>query len=239
MFAVRLRRLVNAITGHAITEIEAAHPEAVLDHERQQLRLQVARYNHGLAAHAGVCERLRKKATRLEARVGELSDQVGERLANGERDAAAEAALELEEVQADLAKTRTQLADAEETYRELLHARNGAIRAARRKIEGLRRAIGETKAQKALADISELAAGLHGTIGVCEGTLERVHERLDEDLEMAVGRTRVARDSAPLETREADLRDREQAAAAALRRFEAADADAAQEPEDDARDSAN
>ena len=51
MLFERMRRLVGAIAGNAVTELEAAHPVAVLDAERTRLRTQVARYNRGLAAY--------------------------------------------------------------------------------------------------------------------------------------------------------------------------------------------
>jgi hypothetical protein len=57
MLFERMRRLASAIAGNAVTELEAAHPAAVLDAERTRLRLQVARYNRGLAAHAAIAER--------------------------------------------------------------------------------------------------------------------------------------------------------------------------------------
>ena len=60
--------------------------------------------------------------------------------------------------------------------------------------EGVR-SIGELKVQEALADLTELAAGLHGSIGQSDGTLERVQERVEDKRNFAKGRVRVARDA--------------------------------------------
>jgi hypothetical protein len=68
----------------------------------------------------------------------------------------------------------------------------------------------------------ELAADLQGSIGVSEGTLERVHERLEEERELAVGRARVAREALDGERDETTEQDRLAEAEEALRRFEAA-----------------
>jgi hypothetical protein len=225
MLFERMRRLVGAIAGNAVTELEAAHPAAVLDAERTRLRVQVARYNQGLAAHAAIGERLRRRAAQLEREHGTLSERALRRLAAGDRVRAAEAALRLEEVRGELARGGDQLARSEATYQELTRARNGAVEAARARIEAMKRSIGEVQAQRALAELCELAADLQGTIGVSEGTLERVHERLEEERELAMGRARVAREILDAERDDSAQEDRVARAEEALRRFEAARAE--------------
>jgi hypothetical protein len=222
MLFERIRRLAGAIAGNAVTEIEAAHPVAVLDAERTRLRLQVARYNRGLAAHAAIGERLRRRETQLRHEQRELTTRIERRLAANDRARAAEAALRLEEVRAERARGAEQLARSESTYQELVRSRNAAVEVARTRIEAMKRSIGETQAQRALAELCELAADLHGSIGVSEGTLERVHERLEEERELALGRARVARDILETERDDTAEEDRRASAEDALRRFEAA-----------------
>jgi phage shock protein A len=116
----------------------------------------------------------------------------------------------------------SELAETESTYKELVRAREVALVSARERIEALKRSIDERKVQEALADVTELSAGMHGSIGLSDGTLERVRDRIDERKHHAAGRSRVARDSidvAALQTQQA-----EQTAMAedALRRFESA-----------------
>ena len=219
----RVRRLMTMMTGHAITGIEAAHPEAVLDHERQRLREQVARYNRGLAAHAALCERLRVREERLAREEAQLQRRIEARLEAGDREGAGAQALRLEQIGEERRENARQRSDAEATYRELVASRDAAVRGARERIEALKRSLGEVRTQRALAELQEAAAGMHGAIGPCEGTLERVHERLEEERELAVGRVRVARDAAadPERTR-ADEAEQRALAADALRRYEAA-----------------
>jgi hypothetical protein len=214
---------MTMITGHAITEIEAAHPEAVLDYERQNLREQVARYNRGLAAHAALCERLRVREERLAREEATLRRRVEARLEAGDREGAGAQALRLEQVEEERRENARQRADAEATYRELVASREVAVRGARERIEALKRSLGEVRTHRALAELQEMAAGMHGTIGLCEGTFERVHERLEEERELAVGRVRVARDAAPdPERARADEAEQRALGEDALRRFEAA-----------------
>jgi len=234
MLFERMRRLVGAIAGNAVTELEAAHPVAVLDAERTRLRTQVARYNRGLAAHAAIGERLRRRAAQLEQEQSTLTERIARRLGANDRPRAAEAALRLEEVRAELARGAEQIARSEATYQELTRSRNRAVEVARARIEAMKRSIGEVQAQRALAELCELAADLEGSIGVSEGTLERVHERLEEERELALGRARVAREILDSERDEGAEEDRAAHAEEALRRFEAslagAAAPAAEEP---------
>ena len=229
MLLERIGRLFGAIAGNAVTELEAAHPVAVLDAERTRLRVQVARYNRGLAAHAAIGERLRRRATQLEQERRVLTHRVERRLAAGDRARAAEAALRLEGVCAELAHGAEQIERSEATYQELTLSRNRAVESARARIEAMKRTIGEVQAQRALAELCELAADLEGSIGVSEGTLERVHERLEEERELAMGRARVARETLDSERDDTAAEDRAASAEEALRRFEANRAGAAPE----------
>lgn len=220
MVTLRIRRLFTAITGHAVTEIEAAHPEAVLDYERTQLRAQVANYNRGLASHAALCERLKRGGVRLAREQAELERRVERRLAAGDRDGAGQAALRLEAVTSEREENRREIDEAETTYRSLVRSRDVAVDAARTKIEALKRSIGEARAHRALAELTEMSSSMQGAIGVCESTLDRVHEKLEEERELAVGRTRVARESVDALRDEDEERDRVERAEEALLRFE-------------------
>lgn len=230
MVFARLRNLFGAIAGQAVTELEAAHPEAVLDAERTRLRLQVARYNRGLAAHAAIAERMRRRASQLEREQRALNERIERRLAAGDRARAAEAALRLERVRAELQQGAEAIARSESTYQDLVQARGAAVEVARSRIETMKRSLGEVQAQRALAELCELAADLHGSIGVSEGTLERVHERLEEERDAAMGRARVAREVVDAQRDPSDEEDRRAAADEALRRFEAARAAAPSAP---------
>ena len=77
----------------------------------------------------------------------------------GNQRLAGEIALELQRIRKDLADNRSQLKDAEQTYKELLLSRDTSIKAARDKIESLRRGIDSMKMNKAVAEMNEMASG--------------------------------------------------------------------------------
>ena len=63
------RRIANLFRGFLslfIGGLERQNPEALLEVEKENLRRQIANYNQGLAAHAGLCERLMTQVKRLE-----------------------------------------------------------------------------------------------------------------------------------------------------------------------------
>lgn len=62
----RLSNLVRGFFGLFISGLEKQNPEALLEVEKENLRQQVSRYNEGLAAHAGLCERLMSQVKKLE-----------------------------------------------------------------------------------------------------------------------------------------------------------------------------
>ena len=65
----------------------------------------------------------------------------------------------------ELAENRNQMASAEETYQNLVKARDVAVQAARAKIESLKGAINDMRMKSAVAEMNEMAAGMIGSIG--------------------------------------------------------------------------
>src|SRR3979409_2413552 len=127
------RRLANLIRGFFslfISGMERKNPEALLEVEKENLRKQIANYNQGLAAHAGLCERLMTQVKKLESDERELRAKATANLRAGNRDAASQYALRLQTVQRELAENRTQLGQAETTYKELIKARDVSVKAA-------------------------------------------------------------------------------------------------------------
>ena len=69
------RRIANLFRGFLslfIGSVERQNPEALLEVEKENIRRQIANYNQGLAAHAGLCERLMTQVKRLEQEEREL-----------------------------------------------------------------------------------------------------------------------------------------------------------------------
>jgi phage shock protein A len=192
------RRLSNLIRGFFslfISGLERQNPEALLEVEQENLRKQIGQYNQGLASHAGLCEGLIAQVRRLENEERDLRAKASANLRAGNRDAAAQYALRLQTIQRELAENRTQLEQAEKTYRDLVKARDVAINAARQKIEALKAGISDMKMKRAMAELTEMASGMITQIGGSGETLDRLTNIVEEERQKAAGRARVARDS--------------------------------------------
>ncbi len=191
----RIGNLVKGFMGLFISGLEKQNPEALLEVEKENLRKQISEYNKGLAAHAGLCERLMSQVKRETSEIKELTAKAGAHLKAGNRKLAGEYALRLQKLKDDHTGNVQQLEDAEKTYEELKNARDIAVKNARDKIESLKRDISETKVAKATAELNEMASGMIGEIGGSGDTLNRLEEMIREEKDLAKGRARVAKDS--------------------------------------------
>src|ERR1041384_4710166 len=141
------RRIVNLFRGFLglfITGMEKSNPKALLEVEKENLRKQVARFNESLASHAGFCERLMRQVKNLESQERDLAAKAAAHLKAGNTAVAGQYALQLRTVKEQLEENRSQLGDAEKTYKDLEKARDVSVSEARVKIEKLSRMISET-----------------------------------------------------------------------------------------------
>jgi phage shock protein A len=191
----RLANLVRGFFSLFVSGLERQNPEALLEVEQENLRKQIGQYNQGLATHAGLCERLISQVRQLESEQRDLRARTAANLRAGNRDAAAQLALRLQTVDRELEENRTQLEQAEKTYRDLVKARDVAINAAKQKIESLKAGISDMKMKKAMAELTEMASGMVTSIGSSGETLDRLGAIVEEERTKAAGRVRVARDS--------------------------------------------
>ena len=191
----RIGNLIRGFFGLFVSGLEKKNPEALLEVEKENLRKQISEYNKGLAAHAGLCERLISQVERETKEIKELTAKAAAHLKAGNRKLAGEYALKLQKLKDDHASNVDQLEEAEKTYEELKRARDVAVTAARDKIESLKRDIDETRIAKATAELNEMAAGMINEIGGAGDTLNRLEEMVREERQLAKGRARVAKDS--------------------------------------------
>jgi len=191
----RLSNLIKGFFGMFVSDLEKKNPEALLEVEKENLRAQIAKYNKGLATHAGLCERLMTQVKKLEKQETELRAKTAANLKAGNKKLAGQFAVRLQTVRAELEENRAQLGEAEITYKELVTARDVSIKAARDKINDLKRGIDEMKVNQAMAELNEMASGMISEIGGSGDTLDRLHEMVEEERSQAAGRARVARDS--------------------------------------------
>lgn len=205
--ATRLGNLIRGFFGRFLSGMERRNPEALLELEKENLRKQIGNYNQGLAAHAGLCERLMTQVRKLEVDERDLRAKATANLRAGNRDVAAQYALRLQTVTRELEENRTQLEQAETTYRELLRARDIAIKSAQAKLDALRASIDDLKVRRATAELMEMASGMITSIGGSGDTLDRLQTMIEEERASATGRARVARDTM---TSAVDLQIREE-----------------------------
>ena len=191
----RLSNLIRGFFGLFISGLERQNPEALLEVEQENLRKQIGQYNQGLASHAGLCEGLIAQVRRLENDERDLRAKTSANLRAGNRDAAGQYALRLQTVQRELGENRSQLDQAEKTYKDLVKARDVAISSARQKIESLKAGISDMKMKRAMAELTEMASGMVTQIGGSGETLDRLSNIVEEERQKAAGRARVARDS--------------------------------------------
>jgi phage shock protein A len=206
----RLANVIRGFFGLFISGVERRNPEALLEVEKENLREQIGNYNKGLAAHAGLAERLMTQVRKLETEERDLRAKATANLRAGNREAAGNYALRLQTVQRELTENRTQLESAEATYKELIRARDVAIKAAQAKIEALKSSLNDLKIKKATAELTEMASGMITSIGGSGDTLDRLHKMVEEERETAAGRARIARDS--LNTSDIAIKEEEQKA---------------------------
>jgi phage shock protein A len=209
----RIANLFRGFVGLFVSGLEKRNPEALLEVEKEHLREQIGKYNQGLASHAALCERLMSQVRKLESDERDLRAKATANLKAGNQDAAGQYALRLQTVTRELGENRTQLTQAEDTYKNLVKARDVAVNQARAKIEALKQGIDDLKVKRALAELTEMASGMVTEIGSAGDTLDRLHTMVQEERDQAAGRARVARDS--ISTAEVDWKDSEQEALAA------------------------
>src|SRR5258708_23964974 len=188
----RIANLFRGFLGLFISGLERQNPELVLEVEKENIRRQIANYNQGLAAHAGLCERLMGQVKRLEQEERDLRAKTAANLRAGNRDLASQQALRLQTVQRELGENRTQLESAEATYKELLRARDVSVKAAQAKIESLKNSLTDLKIKRATAELNEMATGMISQIGGSGDTPNRLHAIGGEKREEAPRRARRA-----------------------------------------------
>ena len=116
MFA-RIANLFKGFMSLFISGVERRNPEALLEVEKENLRKQIARYNDGLASHAGLCERLMTQVKKLENEERDLRRRASANLKAGNRDLAGQYALRLQTVTRELEENQTQATQAEKPTR--------------------------------------------------------------------------------------------------------------------------
>jgi hypothetical protein len=219
----RLANLIRGVLGRFVTGLEESNPRALLENEKENLSLQVRNFNDGLVHHAALCERLMAQVRKLEGEEKVLETRTRGHLRIGDRSAAAQSALRLQTISRELEENRRQAEEAEQTFRELVKARDVAVQSARAKIEALRRSIDDLQVQESMAELNKMASGLMTGLGDTGDTLARLEQMVEDQRSKAVGLSRVAREAMNTSEIEAEVAEQEAAAESALADFAARD----------------
>ncbi len=195
----------------------ARYPEEVLASEREELREEVQQARERFQEAATERARLEGVLHEGQAAAERLTLRVTDSLARGDREAAGEAALRLEELENDLAGKRTQMERAEATYRD---ARDRAVAAQ----EKFQRRAAEIDAERARLQASAAEAAqtdLAERLGAVDESVRRLERSESERAAAAKGAAMAAEDLARAEEAAAARRreERKQHAAKALARF--------------------
>jgi len=190
----RIANLFKGFIGLFVGGLERKNPEALLEVEKENLRKQISEFNKGLATHAGLVERLITQVKKLDSEEEDLRAKTSANLKAGNRELAGQYALKLKKVDKEHDELRGQLEDAETRYKELIRARDVSVKAAKDKIESLKRGLDDMKVKKAMAELNEMAAGMVTEIGGSGDTLNRLEDIVEDERTKAAGRARVAKD---------------------------------------------
>ena len=79
----RLSNIFRGFLGLFVSGLEKRNPEALLELEKENLRTQIAQFNQGLSAHAGLCEKLITQVKRQEAEEQSLKAKAAANLRAG------------------------------------------------------------------------------------------------------------------------------------------------------------
>lgn len=206
----RLSNLIRGFLGLFISGLEKANPRVLIEAEKENLRHQIARFNDNLANHAAFVERLMRQIKTQEKQEQDLAAKTAAHLKLGHRQQAGQYALQVKNLREQLEENRSQLNQAEETYKKLVKARDVSVREAKQKIDSLKRMISEAEMLEAQAELQEMAQGMITSVGGSGDTLARVEEYLSERRDKAAGRARVA--SGSIDSSQVDLMEAEQQA---------------------------
>jgi phage shock protein A len=188
----RISNLFSGFMSLFIAGIEQKNPEALLEAEKEHLRVSEANFNQSLVPAAALCESLKSQIKDLSVQVTDLTAKVTANLRANNKDLAAQYALRLQEVQAQLVTNKEQSNQAEDNYRNLVRSRDVSLKAAKARVERIKAGIAEMKNKQAQAELTEMASKMIVSIGGAGDNLNRLEDMVKEETTKAAGRVRVA-----------------------------------------------
>ena len=189
----RLRMIFRSLFGWLLRGAE--NPELILRQHMDDLRNEIPRLNEQAAQIVKLEKMLEQQAERQRAQVADMQAKVEQAVKMGE--SAKEAALSLiealESARAELADTEQQLEQARVNSKRVLEARTVYERRIRDKMNECLRQMSRAKRAEMEKQMASLMASFQ--VGDSTEVLDRMTQRIDEELAEARARTQVASES--------------------------------------------
>lgn len=217
----RIMNLFKGKASRAVSAMEHADPEALLELERQKIREAEGKYNQGLIKHAAQVEKLKSMQKKLTTEKNDLEIKTEAHLNAGNTKRAAEMSLRLETAERQLAQVTTDLATLMQEEQNLIRARDVSVKAARDKIESISRNIEEMRRNQGLAELHQAASGLITDIGGTGDTINRLDEIVERNKNEAAGAARIAQSNIHMDEINETQTEHDALANAALAKFAA------------------
>ncbi|MBI3925752.1 MAG: PspA/IM30 family protein [Armatimonadetes bacterium] len=192
----RIKKLIKGFLSMFISDLEAAHPRALLEAEITALHEAVANYNTNLAKQAALVERLRGQTEKTRKELDRYTARATAVYQAQQMEEAGRLALMVKTLKQDLTDQQTQLGQADELYKNLTRQRDVYVREAQKRIENIKQKMTKAEIAESQADLAEIATTTAFDLAGSGATLQRIEEKLDERVAQATGKARVAADQA-------------------------------------------
>lgn len=199
----RLRAIFRALFGWMIRGAE--NPELILRQYMDDLRDQIPRMNEQAAQIVKIEKMLDEQVARQRAQVAALQPKVEQAVKMGEQSKQAALALiqALETAKKELAESEAQLTAARENSRKTLEMRVAYERRIKAQMNEALRQISRAKRAEMESQMASLMTSFG--IGDTQDTLDRMTQRIDEQLAEARARTEVAATDVDQQMAQVDL----------------------------------
>jgi phage shock protein A len=189
----RLRMIFRSMFGWALRKVE--DPELILRQHIDDLRSRIPEFNRQAAEVVKLEKMLAMQADRLRKKVSDLEAQVvaAVKLGPSKKEVAKSLIAALETAKLDLAETEQQLAQARANSEQVKRARLAYERKVQQQMQEAMRQISRAKR----AEMQKQMASMMMSFEVNDDSdvLDRMTEKIDEDLARAEARTEIAQES--------------------------------------------
>lgn len=189
----RLGRVFRSIFGWMLRKAE--DPELILRQHIDDLRSRIPEFNRQAAEVVKLEKMLNMQATRLRKNVADLESQIiaAVKLGPAKKEIAKSLIASVESKKQDLAETEAQLLQAKGNSEQVKRARLGYERKIQQEMQEAMRQISRHKRAEMQKQMASLMMSFE--VGDDNDVLDRITERIDEDLARAEARNEIASES--------------------------------------------